>query len=83
MRAANLGVSIARPATDVRVPAIGDFRRVLQILVNLVGNALRYSPRGSDVSVTVTRDATHAVLTVADQGKGVAPEDQVRIFEKF
>lgn len=83
VRAANLGVSIARPATDVRVPAIGDFRRVLQILVNLIGNALRYSPRGSDVSVTVTRDATHAVLTVADQGKGVAPEDQVRIFEKF
>ncbi|MEG3082438.1 HAMP domain-containing sensor histidine kinase [Sphingomonas sp. PB2P12] len=83
VRAANAGVTIARPATDMRVPAIGDFRRVLQILVNLIGNALRYSPRGSDVSVTVTRDETHAVLTVADRGKGVAPEDQARIFEKF
>lgn len=83
VRAANADVSIARPATDRRVPAIGDFRRVLQILVNLIGNALRYSPRGSDVSVTVTRDATHAVLTVADRGKGVAAEDQARIFAKF
>ncbi|MGU3391064.1 sensor histidine kinase [Sphingomonas sp. M1A8_2b] len=83
VRAANAGVFIARPATDQRIPAIGDFRRVLQILVNLIGNALRYSPRGSDVLVTVTRDATHAVLTVADHGKGIAPDDQVRIFEKF
>ncbi|RZM21285.1 MAG: ATP-binding protein, partial [Sphingomonas sp.] len=70
-------------ALDVRVPALGDFRRVLQVLVNLVGNAVRYSPRGSQVIVTVTRTQSHAVVVVADKGKGVAPEDQVRIFEKF
>jgi signal transduction histidine kinase len=83
VRAANAGVTITRPALDVRVPALGDFRRVLQVLVNLVGNAVRYSPRGAQVIVTVTRTQTHAVVVVADKGKGVAPEDQVRIFEKF
>ncbi len=83
VRAANAEVTIVRPAMDVRVPALGDFRRVLQVLVNLVGNAVRYSPAGSQVSVSVERNDTRAIVVVADQGKGVAPEDQVRIFEKF
>ncbi len=83
VRAANADVSIARPATDARIAAVGDFRRVLQILVNLIGNAVRYSPPGSEVCVTVERNDTRAIVVVADQGKGVAPEDQVRIFEKF
>ena len=83
VRAANAEVTIVRPAMDVRIPALGDFRRVLQVLVNLVGNAVRYSPPGSQVSVSVERNDTRAIVVVADQGKGVAPEDQVRIFEKF
>lgn len=83
VRAANADVTIARPPVDMRIPALGDFRRVLQILVNLVGNAVRYSPRGAQVIVTVTRTDSHAVVVVADKGKGVAPEDQARIFEKF
>lgn len=83
VRAANADVSIARPAIDARIAAVGDFRRVLQILVNLIGNAIRYSPPGSEVCVTVERNDTRAIVVVADQGKGVAPEDQVRIFEKF
>ena len=76
-------MTIIRPAADARIAAIGDFRRVLQILVNLVGNAVRYSPRGAQVSVSVAQDDLDTVVTVADQGKGVAPVDQTRIFEKF
>ncbi len=83
VRATNADVTIVRPAMDVRTPALGDFRRVLQILVNLVGNAVRYSPPGSYVKVSVSRTDSQATVVVADQGKGVAPEDQVRIFEKF
>jgi signal transduction histidine kinase len=83
VRAGNTQVTIVRPAMDVRVPALGDFRRVLQILVNLVGNAVRYSPAGSHVEVSVTRTDTHAMVIVADRGKGVAVEDQTRIFDKF
>ena len=83
VKAGNAGVAIARPLPDLRVPAQGDFRRALQIMVNLIGNAVRYSPEGSVVSVTATLIDGMAEAVVADQGKGVAAEDQARIFEKF
>lgn len=83
VRAAQAGVTIERPAADAVCPARGDFRRALQIAVNLTGNALRYSPRGASVAVTAAGAPGGAALTVADQGKGIAPADQSRIFEKF
>lgn len=83
IRAAEGGVVVDRPGPDETLPIIGEFRRALQILVNLIGNALRYSPRGGQVWIRLERDATHAYAIVADQGKGIALEDQVRIFEKF
>jgi len=83
VRAGNAGVAIARPLRELRVPASGDFRRALQIMVNLIGNAVRYSPEGGVVSVTATLSGGMAEAIVADQGKGIAPADQARIFEKF
>ncbi|HEX8382319.1 MAG TPA: HAMP domain-containing sensor histidine kinase [Sphingomonas sp.] len=80
VRAANAGVTITRPPSDRHVPVRGDFRRVLQILVNLVGNAVRYSPSGSSVVVSVDEQGR---ATVADTGRGIAPGDQARVFEKF
>lgn len=80
VRAANSGVTIVRPAVEARAPAIGDFRRVLQILVNLIGNAVRYSPVQGQVVVDVGPGAT---IIVSDAGKGIAREDQSRIFSKF
>ncbi len=83
VRASNADVAIVRPAMDEKVAALGDFRRVLQILVNLIGNAVRYSPKGSHVTVAATRSDVQAIVVVADRGKGVAANDQIRIFEKF
>ncbi|MES3153190.1 sensor histidine kinase [Sphingomonas faeni] len=83
VRASNADVAIVRPAMDEKVAALGDFRRVLQILVNLIGNAVRYSPKGSHVTVAATRSDAQAIVVVADRGKGVAANDQIRIFEKF
>jgi signal transduction histidine kinase len=83
VRAADRNVRIDRPAGDEILPARGEFRRVLQIIVNLIGNAVRYSPEGSMVWLRTERDADTAVLIVADQGKGIAVEDQARVFEKF
>lgn len=83
VRAADGGVTIDRPSFDDIAHATGEFRRTLQILVNLIGNAVRYSPRGGTVSVTVARDGTRVATIVADQGKGIAIADQARIFEKF
>lgn len=83
VRAGNTSVRIDAPALDDVLPARGDFRRTLQIVVNLIGNAVRYSPAGSMIWVRSERDDDTAVLIVADQGKGIAVEDQARIFEKF
>jgi len=53
------------------------------ILTNLLSNALKYSPAGSPIVVTVTADADRVITTVIDEGPGVPPGDRERIFEKF
>jgi signal transduction histidine kinase len=83
VRASNADVAIARPTPDLAVPANGDFRRALQIMVNLIGNAVRYAPRGSVVTVTALAQDGRVCAIVDDQGKGIAAEDQSRIFDKF
>ena len=62
--------------------ARGQARAITQILVNLIGNAVRYSPEGGTVRITVSSGEA-ASVTVADQGPGVAEADRERIFERF
>ena len=83
VRAADRGVTVDRPPPASAVPARGDFRRALQVAVNLLGNAIRYSPVDAVVSVEAAREAGAAVLIVKDAGKGIAADDQARIFDKF
>lgn len=83
VRAASNNVRIDKPQDIDALPATGEFRRALQVLVNLVGNAVRYSPEGGMVWLRTERDGDKAVVIVADQGRGIALEDQARIFEKF
>jgi signal transduction histidine kinase len=83
VRAADRQVRIDRPADDERLPATGEFKRVLQILVNLIANAIRYSPEGGMVWIRTEREGDLACVVIADQGKGIALADQARIFEKF
>jgi anti-sigma regulatory factor (Ser/Thr protein kinase)/PAS domain-containing protein len=66
-----------------QMPAHGDTRGVIQILVNLLGNAVRHSPNGGTVTITFDRTDGMARAHVTDQGPGIAPEDQERIFERF
>jgi signal transduction histidine kinase len=54
-----------------------------QILVNLVDNAIKYSPRGGRVEVLVTDEQTQVRVAVVDEGIGIAPSEQARVFEKF
>jgi signal transduction histidine kinase len=63
--------------------ASAEFRRVLQILINLIGNAIAYAPAASTVTVSAFATADGRVaVTVADQGPGVTPEQAERIFDK-
>jgi signal transduction histidine kinase len=63
--------------------ASGQERAVIQILVNLIGNAVRHSPEGGTVKLALTGTAGTASVTVSDQGPGIDPADQQRIFERF
>jgi two-component system, OmpR family, sensor histidine kinase KdpD len=60
-----------------------DFVHSLRALVNLIENALKYSPAGSTVHVTAARDGDTLVFSVMDQGSGVDAADAERLFEPF
>lgn len=63
--------------------ANGEERAVIQILVNLLGNAVRHSPKGGTVRLSFARTSGTSSVTVADEGAGIDPADQQRIFERF
>jgi signal transduction histidine kinase len=61
----------------------GDPDKVGRVLINLVDNAIKYSPDGGRVTVRVEGAGTHVRFAVADEGLGIPPAEQRRIFEKF
>ena len=60
-----------------------DELRFKQVVLNLVSNAVKFTPDGGSVSIHAYREGTELVVTVTDTGIGVPPEDQERIFESF
>ena len=60
-----------------------DPTRMEQILTNLLANAVKYTPPGGEITVSVRRDGDHAVLTVLDTGVGIRPELLPRVFDLF
>lgn len=83
VRAQERGITIDPPKLGEHLPAIAEFRRVLQVLLNLVGNAIRYSPDNSQVWIRLEDAGGRARLIVADQGPGLSDEQQVKVFQKF
>lgn len=84
VRSQDRNISIILPHRDESADVIGEFRRVLQILINLIGNAIAYSPVGSTVEVLVEPRLDQTVdLKVIDQGPGVDPEQTSKVFDKF
>ncbi|MGE5224745.1 MAG: sensor histidine kinase [Omnitrophica WOR_2 bacterium] len=61
----------------------GDRDRIKQVLVNLIGNAINYTPHGGEVIVGLGKEGNQARLTVTDNGPGIASEDLPHIFERF
>ena len=75
-----------RPITADLVPAAivaGDRTRLRQILDNLLANARTHTPPGTPVHVSVTRHPDRVEVPVADDGPGIPPEAQARVFERF
>jgi PAS domain S-box-containing protein len=65
------------------IPIAGDALRLEQVLQNLIGNAVKYSPAGGVVSVRVDQRATHARVTVHDRGIGIPPAALPQLFQRF
>jgi signal transduction histidine kinase len=83
MRAAEKDIALQLPPLGHGLPAIAEFRRVLQILLNLIGNAIHYSPKGSRIAIHLERHGARARLIVADEGPGLDPDEQAAVFRKF
>jgi two-component system phosphate regulon sensor histidine kinase PhoR len=64
-------------------PVRGDDERLAQVLVNLLHNAVKFSPDGGEVSVRIERDDGRLVVAVEDHGIGISRADRTRIFERF
>jgi signal transduction histidine kinase len=68
---------------DTPLPAHADADRIIQVLANLLGNALLATPTGGTVTIRARQTAGRAEITVADTGIGLAAEDAERVFERF
>lgn len=75
----HLEVAISRPAPVVS----GDARRLERVLLNLLGNATKFSPEGARIGIDVTSDGNRVRISVSDTGPGIAPETMPRLFEQF
>jgi signal transduction histidine kinase len=68
-------------------PAVGDIhadeRKLKQILVNLLANAVKFTPEGGRIRLAAKRLAGEVEISVQDTGRGISPDDQARIFEEF
>lgn len=75
-----------RLATSLRPSAgriIGDRRRLQEAIGNLVRNAVQFTPAGGQVSIAADGSEESARIVVADTGAGIAPADQMRVFDRF
>jgi PAS domain S-box-containing protein len=83
-RALEAGLSLVMEPTGVDVGLLGaDPDRLLQALENLVANAIKFSPRGSEIRLAGRRERGTYVLEVLDQGPGIPEKDRERLFEAF
>jgi signal transduction histidine kinase len=88
-------IDVSRPAAEAKEISIfenldssiesikGDPDRLQQIVNNLMSNAIKFTPKGGNISVRLQREDSSAVITVADTGIGISPEFLPRIFDQF
>ncbi len=82
-RAAAKGLNLQLQPPEGVAMVSGDAALLRQVVANLVDNAIKYTPGGGSVTVGLSVRDEQAIIRVADTGIGIAPDDQVRLFEKF
>jgi len=78
------GIGIAVEELPADLPAVAaDADGLLQMVDNILDNAIKYSPEGTEVHIGAKSDGQTVTISFTDQGPGIAPEDQKRVFERF
>ncbi|WP_437287772.1 ATP-binding protein [Sorangium sp. So ce406] len=77
------GCRVTQGPLDAGLEVLADRDRVLQVFSNLLGNALKFTPKGGIVSVSLCRVADLARFSVADTGPGIPPEHQPHLFDRY
>jgi signal transduction histidine kinase len=80
--AASKGVSLTCHC-DPDVIVIGDAGWIERVVLNIVDNAIKFTPSSGHVSIHVSRHARHARLEVRDNGIGISPRDRLHVFDRF
>jgi two-component system, OmpR family, sensor kinase len=78
-----VGVTEVHSVPDTPVRLAVDRGRIREMLLNMVTNAIKYTPQGGSVSLSLEQDDESVTLTVRDSGIGIAPGDLPHIFERF
>lgn len=81
--AAAKNMSLSSATAGSPYPIEGDERRLYHAVLNLVDNAIKYSPRNTEVRVGLVYKDEHVVVAVQDEGPGIDPDDMPFIFEKY
>jgi two-component system, NtrC family, sensor kinase len=82
-RAERRGIALSSAVDDAIGIVRADARKVKQVLLNLLSNALKFTPEGGRIDVRATAFADRVEVSVTDTGIGIAPEDQAAVFEEF
>ena len=80
---ADSGHSLSMEPLSEMLMVRADSRLIVQVLVNLIGNALKYTPPGSTIRLSARRSGGDAVISVADDGPGLSPEEKEQVFDMF
>ena len=73
---------IIEPLSEMLM-VLADSRLIVQVLVNLIGNALKYTPSGSTVRLSAKKAGHAAVISVSDDGPGISSEEKEQVFQMF
>jgi len=82
-RASRREITLGHSVDERLGPIRGDERKVKQVLLNLLSNALKFTPEGGRIDVSAAEHDGVAEIAVTDTGVGIAPEDQEAVFEEF
>jgi signal transduction histidine kinase len=82
-RASRQGIALTVSIDAALGEVVADERKVRQVLLNLLANAVKFTPEGGRIAVTAGQRGDWVELSVRDTGIGIAPEDQAAVFEEF